>query len=493
MSNGQNNVAYGFSQPLITVFPPPILSRRNPSTSDKAPIGTVWINEALDVAWIETSIVNNQAHWEVLSGGSNTFVTNAGIAIPVAGILNIFGGTGIATSGLGNTVTISTAATVPSVFHTDAGDAIPAANALNVFGGTAGRDINTSGSGSTIHIDLKNAITLGDLAVLGAGVAALTATTGDVHIVAGNLTLPDTNTAGSQGEIIFGASTKIFNYPTGSANFFAGALVANTTLTGIDNNAIGGGVFSALTSGSSNAGFGHISLFSLTTGSNNSGFGYNSLHTITTGSNNSALGKDAGSALTVADSNNIMIGNIGVAGDSGRIRIGTNGTHTTTFIAGIDGVNVGSVAKVVTEASDQLGTAILTAGTNISITGGANTITIAGTGAAGFSWSVITVNQTAVVNQGYITNKATTLVLLLPATAAIGDMIRVTGIQTAASWQITQNANQQIFFGTGSTTIGVGGSITATAIHDSIEMVCVVAGASTNWNIISAIGNLTII
>jgi hypothetical protein len=40
-------------------------------------------------------------------GGSTTFVENAGSATPAAGILNVLGGSGITTSGSGNTVTIT--------------------------------------------------------------------------------------------------------------------------------------------------------------------------------------------------------------------------------------------------------------------------------------------------------------------------------------------------------------------------------------------------
>lgn len=128
-------------------------------------------------------------------------------------------------------------------------------------------------------------------------------------------------------------------------------------------------------------------------------------------------------------------------------------------------------------------------GITTSATG--STVTITGSG-SGFTWSVITANQTAVVNNGYIANKSGTLALLLPATAAIGNVIRVTGINTATGWQITQNASQQIFFGATSTTSGTGGSLTSTAIRDTVELVCVVAGASTVWNVISSVGNITV-
>jgi len=111
----------------------------------------------------------------------------------------------------------------------------------------------------------------------------------------------------------------------------------------------------------------------------------------------------------------------------------------------------------------------------------------------GIGWSVIVADQSAVAGNGYICNKAGLLTLTLPASGAIGDIIQVTGINTALGWRIAQNANQQIFLGTTSTTVGVAGSLSSINIRDSVEMVCVVAGASTVWNVISSVGNLTII
>jgi hypothetical protein len=58
------------------------------------------------------------------------------------------------------------------------------------------------------------------------------------------------------------------------------------------------------------------------------------LYNNTSGSNNIALGTSAGINLTPG-SNDIEIGNGGVANESGVIRIGTEGTQTATYIAGI--------------------------------------------------------------------------------------------------------------------------------------------------------------
>ncbi len=107
------------------------------------------------------------------------------------------------------------------------------------------------------------------------------------------------------------------------------------------------------------------------------------------------------------------------------------------------------------------------------------------------AWSVITVNQTAAINNGYITNKAGTLALALPATSAVGSIIEVTGINTATGTQFTQAAGQQIFLGNSSTTLGATGTITSTGVRDSLRMVCVVA--DTIWNVLSSTGAWTIV
>ena len=85
-----------------------------------------------------------------------------------------------------------------------------------------------------------------------------------------------------------------------------------------------------------------MSLRSLTTppATINTANGHGALSSNTTGSNNIALGIGAGDDLTTG-SNNIDIGNAGVAAESNTIRIGTPGTQTATFIAGISGTPVG--------------------------------------------------------------------------------------------------------------------------------------------------------
>jgi len=83
-------------------------------------------------------------------------------------------------------------------------------------------------------------------------------------------------------------------------------------------------------------------------------FGFSALDANTTGNGNIALGSLAGASLTTG-SNNIDIGNAGLAGESSTIRLGTIGTQTATFIAGISGVPIGGGVPVAINSSGQLG------------------------------------------------------------------------------------------------------------------------------------------
>jgi hypothetical protein len=64
--------------------------------------------------------------------------------------------------------------------------------------------------------------------------------------------------------------------------------------------------------------------------------------------------------LHTTGNNNIYIANLGVAAESGQIKIGTTGTHTDAFIAGIDG-NVVAGSAVLVTAAGELGVAVSSA------------------------------------------------------------------------------------------------------------------------------------
>jgi len=134
--------------------------------------------------------------------------------------------------------------------------------------------------------------------------------------------------------------------------------------------------------------------------------------------------------------------------------------------------------------------ALTFAGTNgIAISGAGSTVTIDGSSITDFDWNVETGTSAAMsVNNGYIGNNAGTVTFTLPDTAAVGDMIRVTGLQGA--WVIAQNAGDTIHFGDQDTTTGAGGSLASTDSRDAVELVCVVA--NTNFQVLSSVGNITV-
>jgi hypothetical protein len=105
------------------------------------------------------------------------------------------------------------------------------------------------------------------------------------------------------------------------------------------------------------------------------------------------------------------------------------------------------------------------------------------------TWSVITADQTAVINRGYFANKGTLLTLTLPTTAAVGSVIRVSGMN-AGLWRIAQNASEVIHFGKTDTTVGTSGYLESTLARDSVELICCVT--DNEWNVVSSIGNITI-
>lgn len=206
---------------------------------------------------------------------------------------------------------------------------------------------------------------------------------GDVSSVSGSpISLTGLTTAGAtvsfEGN---GAALMTLHTTDSDSNTFIGSNAGNIS-AGLFNTALGDSSLGDITIGESNTALGSHSGLSLTTGDDNTLIGAGAADLLLTGNNNIIIGKSAGASYTGAESNNILLENLGTLGDSAKIRIGTQGTQTACHIVGIDGVNVGSVAEVVTmsAAGNQLGSAVITAGSGISVTPGANTITIAATG-----------------------------------------------------------------------------------------------------------------
>ena len=137
----------------------------------------------------------------------------------------------------------------------------------------------------------------------------------------------------------------------------SGALSTNST--GTQNVAVGYGTLESIAAGLGNTAVGRSALGQGTTGQQNTAIGLSAL-VDTTGSNNIGIGAGGGFSLTTG-SNNIDIYDPGISGESNTIRVGTQGTQMTTFIAGISGTTVTGGATVLINSSGQLGTIVSSA------------------------------------------------------------------------------------------------------------------------------------
>src|ERR1700757_4814063 len=169
------------------------------------------------------------------------------------------------------------------------------------------------------------------------GSIALSSNTTGVRNTANGFATLNSNTTGERNTAT-GRAALTFN-TTGNNNTADGhdALFSNTTA--IRNTATGSFALFSNTTGPNNTALGYFALFSNTTGNSNMASGYDALVNNTTGIGNIALGNFAGANLTTGD-NNIDIGSLGVAAEANTIRIGTQGTQTATYIAGINGAAV---------------------------------------------------------------------------------------------------------------------------------------------------------
>ncbi len=105
---------------------------------------------------------------------------------------------------------------------------------------------------------------------------------------------------------------------------------------------------------------------------------------------------------------------------------------------------------------------------------GTSTLTVTVSG-SGISWNEVTgTSANMAINNGYVANNAGLVTLTLPATAAFGSIIQVVGKGTGL-WSIAQNAGQSINFGVLTSTVGVGGSVSAILQYDCVELLCTTA------------------
>ncbi len=185
-----------------------------------------------------------------------------------------------------------------------------------------------------------------------------TLNTQPLNFVANNSTRMSISTAGVVSVVggRIDADGDTYIHKTGIGNFFAGAGAG--VLSGVSayyNTVVGYQAGSSLASGgSSNILIGYQAGSNITRGFRNTIIGYQAGSRTDTGTSNVYIGFNAGTNCG-DNSYNICIGNAGQSGDSGVIRLGTNGTQTACYIAGIYDPTANERAVYV-NSSGQLGT-----------------------------------------------------------------------------------------------------------------------------------------
>jgi hypothetical protein len=373
----------------------------------------------------------------------------------------------------------------------------------------------------------------------------ITATAGHISLTAGNLYLSECTyaTGGNQG-IIYKKNfwngsawisvpwihdfshNPVNNYA--SANVFIGTYCGNLTMgnsarfnigIGSVNDNANQGTLIGLTQGINNLALGYNNSNLITTGSFNVSLGTRALAKLTTGNNNLCIASSwggydgAGYAYTSSESNNVCLQSQGIIGESNKLRLGTTGSgvgqQNDCWIAGTyaPATAIGGTAKVMlVDSADHTG----------GLAGAANTVLQGGTAptfaAIDLSTAIVsstlpparggrnTVSESTTsnavqmaINTTYIatsTDGATLVVYTLPATAAVGDTVKVIGKSTAF-WKVAQNATDTIFYGAATSTPGNTGYATTAQIYASATFTCITA--SSIWSITEFAGTVTLV
>ena len=240
-----------------------------------------------------------------------------------------------------------------SVLELSAAAWVSAVSLTDTFYGTgAGANTTTGGADSAFGYNALNQNTTGE-GNTAVGLSALFANISGIQNTAVGGDALQTCTTDNNTGVGYGALSE---NATGTNNTAIGlyALGGTAGSSGSNNTASGLEALTANTTGAFNTANGVVALYTNTSGDSNTAVGHGALSSNTTGGSNIALGDSAGSLLSTGG-NNIDIGHVGVAGESGNIRIGTSGTQTATFIAGIRGVAIAGAQPVGVNASGQLG------------------------------------------------------------------------------------------------------------------------------------------
>jgi hypothetical protein len=304
---------------------------------------------------------------------------------------------------------------------------------------------------------------------------------GDSGIMTGSSFTIYANQAGNAcGQTVLfsnSGTTSTFSVTDGSYNTMVGSGSGAAGYTASYCTAFGANTLSMITDDSYHAAFGVGALQNSQDSQYNSAFGVNSLNAVTSGGGNTGvgygaglnlqtgnyctlIGYNAGSAYTSTESSNVVLGSVGVVGESNVLRIGDPGSGSgqvnAAYIAGIYGNSPSSAQMVIINSSGQLGSQSIPSGglypyTNVTVT-----------------------SQSMSINTGYVANNASLVTFTPPSVCDVGDVIAVAGAGSGG-WKVDLTANSQ--------TIVSGGAVGTSYMssqnsYDTVLLMCIVANTT---------------
>ena len=451
----------------------------------------------------------NTLNIEVAGAVGTTFTTNSGVATPSGGNLNVFGGANIATSGVGDTLTIAFDGFLP-VASGGTGNVSLTNHGVLLGSGVSPISVTSPATdgqvlvGSTGSDPAFTTITSSDSSItITGGASTLDLTTGAA--VADSFPTDGATATPAAGALTIAGGSNITSSGSGS-----------TVTIDLDNTVTISGDFST-TGGAVNIGTATPgNPYDLSIEQTIAGLIGSSMQNLST---NAAAGVNMQMIVEPGGGDAFCLFNVSGA---------------TTWSAGIDNSDSDTL-KITTGSSPSGGTEVINATTagvvtipnTLTVTTAANlsyltqyTLPIVGAsgaiqdladarGAVGevltsngnsaeptwqanssFTWNVETgATKTADVNNGYFANFNGTLAFTLPSTAAVGDTIEICQMFAGQGFTVAVNSGETIYIGNTNTTITTG-TLASTDDGDWIQLVCRVA--NTDWQCNVKSGNITV-